>query len=74
MMNRSVLQGSENGPAYFLCADRAPALPPTLKRNDLVAKGQYIFAVAGGCACHTEPKKEAERRRAPLPDPVRQGL
>ncbi len=25
--------------------------------QDLVAKGQYIFAVAGGCACHSEPKK-----------------
>jgi mono/diheme cytochrome c family protein len=24
--------------------------------QNLVAKGQYIFAVAGGCACHTEPK------------------
>ena len=24
--------------------------------NELVAKGQYIFAMAGGCACHTVPK------------------
>jgi len=24
--------------------------------KDLIAKGQYIFSVAGGCACHTEPK------------------
>jgi len=24
--------------------------------KDLVAKGQYIFALAGGCACHTVPK------------------
>jgi mono/diheme cytochrome c family protein len=24
--------------------------------NELVAKGQYIFALAGGCACHTVPK------------------
>jgi mono/diheme cytochrome c family protein len=24
--------------------------------NELVAKGQYIFASAGGCACHTDPK------------------
>src|ERR687892_2883158 len=23
----------------------------------LVAKGQYIFALAGGCACHTVPKE-----------------
>ncbi|MGH7930548.1 MAG: cytochrome c, partial [Candidatus Binatia bacterium] len=25
-------------------------------RGELVVKGQYVFAVAGGCACHTEPK------------------
>jgi len=24
--------------------------------KELVARGQYIFAVSGGCACHTEPK------------------
>lgn len=24
--------------------------------KDLVAKGQYIFALAGGCACHTVPE------------------
>ena len=23
---------------------------------ELVAKGQYVFALAGGCACHTQPK------------------
>jgi mono/diheme cytochrome c family protein len=26
---------------------------------DLVAKGRYIFAAAGGCGCHTEPGKAA---------------
>jgi mono/diheme cytochrome c family protein len=26
---------------------------------DLVAKGKYIFAAAGGCGCHTEPGKAA---------------
>jgi len=25
-------------------------------RQDLAEKGQYIFAIAGGCACHTVPK------------------
>ena len=25
--------------------------------KDLVAQGQYLFAVAGGCACHTVPKE-----------------
>jgi mono/diheme cytochrome c family protein len=24
--------------------------------KELVAKGQYIFSVAGGCACHSDPK------------------
>jgi mono/diheme cytochrome c family protein len=37
--------------------------------NDLVAKGQYIFAIAGGCACHTEPKgtPHAGGRAFPIP-------
>ena len=25
--------------------------------RDLVAQGQYLFAIAGGCACHTIPKE-----------------
>jgi mono/diheme cytochrome c family protein len=25
--------------------------------KDLVAQGQYLFAIAGGCACHTVPKE-----------------
>jgi mono/diheme cytochrome c family protein len=35
----------------------------------LVTKGQYIFAVAGGCACHTEPKGtfHAGARAFPIP-------
>jgi mono/diheme cytochrome c family protein len=37
--------------------------------KDQVAKGQYIFAVAGGCACHTEPKKEANVGARPFPIP-----
>ena len=24
--------------------------------KELVTKGQYIFAIAGGCACHSDPK------------------
>jgi mono/diheme cytochrome c family protein len=37
--------------------------------KDLVAKGQYIFAVAGGCACHTDPKgtPHAGARAFPIP-------
>ena len=47
---------------------------PTLSQaqtdnKDLVAKGQYIFAVAGGCACHTPPKgtQHAGGRAFPIP-------
>jgi mono/diheme cytochrome c family protein len=32
----------------------AASAPP----GDLAAKGKYIFGAAGGCGCHTEPKKE----------------
>lgn len=37
--------------------------------NDLAAKGQYIFALAGGCACHTQPKgtPHAGARAFPIP-------
>ena len=37
--------------------------------EDLVAKGQYIFALAGGCACHTQPKgtPHAGARAFPIP-------
>jgi len=37
--------------------------------KDLIAKGQYIFAVAGGCACHTDPKgtQHAGARAFPIP-------
>jgi mono/diheme cytochrome c family protein len=37
--------------------------------DSLVSKGQYIFAAAGGCACHTEPKKEANAGARPFPIP-----
>ena len=37
--------------------------------KELVAKGQYIFALAGGCACHTVPKGplNAGGRAFPIP-------
>ena len=37
--------------------------------DDLAAKGQYIFALAGGCACHTQPKgtPHAGARAFPIP-------
>jgi mono/diheme cytochrome c family protein len=38
-------------------------------RKELVEKGQYIFALAGGCACHTVPKgtPNAGGRAFPIP-------
>src|SRR5262245_20115140 len=39
---------------------------------ELIAKGQYIFALSGGCACHTEPKKEANAGARPFPIPFGQ--
>jgi mono/diheme cytochrome c family protein len=37
----------------------APEIVSAQTNNqDLVARGQYIFAVAGGCACHTVPKEK----------------
>jgi mono/diheme cytochrome c family protein len=37
--------------------------------KELVAKGQYIFSVAGGCACHSDPKgtQHAGTRAFPIP-------
>lgn len=39
------------------------------KSGDLEARGQYIFYLAGGCACHTPPKgaPNAGGREFPLP-------
>lgn len=38
-------------------------------KKDAIARGQYIFAVAGGCACHTVPKQtpHAGGRAFPIP-------
>ena len=38
-------------------------------RKELIEKGQYIFAIAGGCACHTIPKgtPNAGGRAFPIP-------
>jgi mono/diheme cytochrome c family protein len=42
---------------------------PAVWSNDLIARGQYIFATAGGCACHTVPRGEfnAGGRAFPIP-------
>lgn len=48
----------------------SPAASPAQENGkDLVAKGQYIFALAGGCACHTVPENtpHAGGRAFPIP-------
>ena len=46
-----------------------PELTLAQANKDLIVKGQYIFALAGGCACHTEPKKEYNAGARPFPIP-----
>ena len=41
---------------------------PTDNR-ELLAKGQYIFAVAGGCACHSVPKETFHAGARAFPNP-----
>lgn len=43
--------------------------PVEAQTDSLVSKGQYIFALAGGCACHTVPKEtsHAGARAFPIP-------
>lgn len=38
-------------------------------KSELIARGQYVFALAGGCACHTVPKgtPNAGARAFPIP-------
>ncbi len=45
------------------------AAQPQEGEKDMVARGQYIFALAGGCACHTAPKgtPHAGAREFPIP-------
>ena len=38
--------------------------------KELVAKGQYIFAVAGGCACHSAPKETPNTGGRAFPIPL----
>src|SRR5687768_12470962 len=44
----------------LLAALAAPAAAqPTAPSKDLIARGKYVFGVAAGCGCHTEPDKAA---------------
>ena len=36
---------------------------------ELVAKGEYLFSVAGGCACHSDPKGTPHAGGRPFPIP-----
>lgn len=38
--------------------------------KELIEKGQYIFALAGGCACHSEPGKEYHLGGRAFPIPL----
>jgi mono/diheme cytochrome c family protein len=38
--------------------------------SELVAKGQYVFGLAGGCACHTQPKGTLNAGGRPFPIPL----
>ena len=46
-----------------------PAAAGSQEQNDLVARGEYVFSLAGGCACHTVPRGTAlvGARSFPIP-------
>lgn len=52
----------------FSALDAGPAWSDE-NRSDLIDRGQYIFSLAGGCACHTPPKgtPNAGAREFPIP-------
>jgi mono/diheme cytochrome c family protein len=54
---------------FIFCALIASSAVAQGQANDLVAKGQYIFALAEGCACHTPPKEtfHVGARAFPIP-------
>ena len=54
---------------FLFCALVASRVVAHAQADDLAAKGQYIFAMAGGCACHTPPKgtPHAGGRAFPIP-------
>ena len=55
------------------CLTFSPLLPSAVDaqtdKKELVTKGQYIFALAGGCACHTVPKETMHTGGRPFPIP-----
>ena len=53
----------------LLTAFLADEARPQSQAEEMVKRGQYIFAIAGGCACHTEPEDtlHAGGREFPVP-------
>lgn len=47
----------------------AMATLASAQSDSLASKGQYIFALAGGCACHTVPKGTLNAGARPFPIP-----
>ena len=48
--------GSASLPGCFIALALAGAAHAQTGNQELVAKGEYIFSVAAGCACHSDPK------------------
>ena len=70
VMWRTLLRPLYSLPVLFMFAALAPRTVLAQEgRKELVERGQYIFAVAGGCACHTIPKgiPHAGGRAFPIP-------
>ena len=55
--------------ALVFCLFRSADAGAAEAKNDLVERGQYIFSLAGGCACHSAPKgtPHAGAREFPIP-------
>ncbi|HET7004707.1 MAG TPA: cytochrome c, partial [Candidatus Binatia bacterium] len=53
---------------FFLCPATFAHAQDTQK--ELVARGQYIFAVSGGCACHSERKGVYHAGARPFQIPI----
>ena len=70
VMWRILLRPLYSLPVLFMFAALTPRMGLAQEdRKELVERGQYIFGVAGGCACHTVPKgiPHAGGRAFPIP-------
>lgn len=57
------------GSLFLLVVALLPPGPALSAQSELVKRGEYIFAAAGGCACHTAPKQPPHAGGRPLPIP-----